>query len=154
LENKDRFGLSEKGKVATRTEAKKFKNFDFILSSPFRRTMETAMIFAETSQCKVIECDELREVCVGDWEHCVYEKTEKQDEETPFPNGESLLDAKRRAIAFFKQTNQEHKNKNILIVTHGPLVQNLLLHVCPDIDWGNYWKEYDHGRRVFAGTRN
>lgn len=153
LENKDQFGLSENGKIATKIEAEKFKNFDLIISSPFRRTKETAWIFAEMSQCEVIENDALREVCVGDFELCTYEKTElfieKQGEAAPFPNGESLLDAKKRVIEFFEQTNRDYNNKNILIVTHGPLVQNLLFYVYPDFDWGNYLKKYDGDRRVF-----
>ena len=156
LENKDQFGLSENGEIATKIEAEKFKNFDLIISSPFRRTKETALIFAEISQCEVIENDALREVCVGDFELCAYKKVDafsaEQGESISFPNGESLLNAKKRVIEFFEQTDRKYDNKNILIVTHGLLVQSVLFHMYPELDWGNYWKEYDQGRKVFGMT--
>ena len=62
LENKDQFGLSEKGKTEIEIEAKKYTDFDFIITSPFRRAKETAMIFAQNSQCDVIENELLSEV--------------------------------------------------------------------------------------------
>ena len=153
LENKGQFGLSEKGREETKIEAKKFKDFDLIISSPFRRTKETAMFFAQTSQCDVIENELLREVCVGDFELCKYEKSDAffdrhGDESIPYPNGESLSDAKNRAIDFLEQANRTYKDKKILVVTHGWIVFYLMEYTCENFDREEYLKEYNEERKV------
>ncbi|MFC1616372.1 histidine phosphatase family protein [Patescibacteria group bacterium] len=160
LENKDQFGLTGKGKKETQTEAKKYKNFDIIISSPFRRAKETAMIFARTSQCEVVENDLLKEVCVGDFELCKYETSDAffekhSDESIPYPNGESLLDAKKRADEFLIQINQIHKNKSILLVTHGWIVLFLMEHLDKNFDRKKAIKNYDdnNSRKVFELKR-
>jgi len=156
-ENKDQFGLSENGKKTTQIEAKKFNSFDLVISSPFRRAKETAIIFSKTSNCKIIENDLIREVCVGDFELQKCEKaesfSEKHGEEIPFPDGESLFDAKKRTIEFFKQTNKTYKNKKILIITHGFSVRTLLFYVDPNFNWKKYLKEYNNARKVFKINR-
>ncbi len=124
LENKNQFGLTKKGRKEMQLQAQKFNNFDFIITSPFRRAKESAQIFSKTSKCEVIENVLLREVYFGDFELCKYELSDEffekhKDESVPFPNGESLLDAKKRAIKFIKEINQIYQNKKILIVTHG-----------------------------------
>src|SRR3989339_33844 len=152
LQNKDQFGLSENGKKQTEIEAKKFKDFDIIISSPFRRAKETAFIFAQHSKCKVIEDNLLCEVCVGNFELQKCKKidsfSEKYGEEASFPNGESLLDVKNRAIKFFEQINQTYKNKKILIVTHGWLVLYLIEYTDKGFNREKYLKEYYGARKV------
>ena len=78
---------------------------------------------------------------------------EKYGEEIPFPNGESLLDAKKRAINFFEQINQTYKNKKIFLVTHGYIVKTLLFYIYKDFDWEKYLKEYNNARKVFEINR-
>ena len=153
LENKDQFGLSKKGKIETKIEAKKYTDFDLIISSPFKRAKETAMIFTKNSQCYVIENELLSEICVGDFELCKYELSDAffekhNDESVPYPNGESLLDAKNRAIKCFEQINQTYKNKKILIVTHGWIVLFLIEYTNKNFDRKKYLKEYDEAREV------
>lgn len=153
LENKDKFGLTEKGRKETLEEAQKFIDFDLIFSSPFKRTKETSHIFAETSQCEVIEHDLLREVCVGDFEFCEYGLSDAffekhNDKSIPFPNGESLLDGEKRAVEFFDDINQKYNNKKILIVTHGWIVLFLLEYTQKDFDRKKYLAEYDEARKV------
>lgn len=153
LENKSQFGLSAKGRKEIEEEAKKFKDFNLIISSPFRRTKETADIFAKSSKCEVIEDKLLREVDVGDFELCKYELSDaffetRNDNSIPFPNGESLLDAKNRAIDFLEQTNQSYKDKRILIVTHGWIVFFLIVITDKNFDSEKYLKEYDESRKV------
>lgn len=128
LENKDMFGLTEAGKRQIENGAKKYKDFDLIITSPFKRSVETANIFALYSKCKIVEDILLREVDYGDLELCSYEESDAwlkengNDDSVPFPNGESLLNAKQRAVEFLNKLNQTHSNKRILIVTHGHIV--------------------------------
>ena len=155
LENKDKFGLTDKGKKQIELETKKFTDFDLIITSPLRRAKETAMIFAKTSKCKVIENDLLSEVDHGDFELCSYEETDSfladhNDESVPFPNGESLLDAKNRTVQFLKKLNQNHLNKRILIVTHGHIALFILELLSPDFNRQEAIKNYndDKSRQV------
>ncbi len=127
-ENKDMFGLTEAGRKQTEKEAKKIDDFDLIITSPFRRAVETANIFASYSHCEIIENELLSEVNYGDLDLCSYKKSAAWHEENgsdnsvPFPNGESLLDVKQRAIDFLQWLNQSYSEKKILIVTHGHVV--------------------------------
>ena len=136
LENKNQFGLTENGREQIETEAKKFNDFDLIISSPFRRAIESARIFAQTSHCDVIEDELLREVDLGDLELRTYKETNEwfkqngSNESLAPPNGESLIDAKQRTSSSIKKLNQSYTNKRILIVTHGHIVlflQELLI---------------------------
>lgn len=158
LENKDQFGLSEKGRIETEMEAKKYTDFDLIITSPFRRAKETAMIFAQNSQCEIIENELLREVCVGDFELCKYELSdaffEKHNNDfVPYPNGESLLGAKNRVIKCFEQINQAYKDNKILLVTHGWIVLFLIEYTDENFDREKYLKEYDEARGVVKISR-
>ena len=148
LENKNQFGLSENGRKEIETEAKKYRDFDLIITSPFRRTKETAMIFVRNSQCEIIENELLKEVCVGDLELCTYAVTDAflekyHDESVPYPNGESLLDAKNRAMEFVHHMHQTYDNKKILIVTHGHIVLFLQEQLDPTFNRMKAMKEYD-----------
>ncbi len=128
LEHKDKFGLTEAGQRQTESEAKNFDDFDLIITSPHRRAVETANIFARYSDCKVIENEFISEVNYGDFDLYPYEisdawfKNKGSDESHPFPNGESLFDAKERTAKFLQRIKQTYSNKKILIVTHGHIV--------------------------------
>lgn len=128
LEHKDKFGLTEAGKRQTESEAKNFDDFDLIITSPHRRAVETANIFASYSHCEVIENELISEVNYGDFDLCIYEKSDiwfkdnGSDESNPFPNGESLIDVKERTAKFLQCLNQAYSEKKILIVTHGHIV--------------------------------
>jgi len=128
LEHKYKFGLTETGQRQTESEAKNFDDFDLIITSPHRRAVETANIFARYSHCKVIENELISEVNYGDLDLCPYEKSDiwfkdnGSDESNPFPNGESLIDVKERTAKFLQWLNQAYSEKKILIVTHGHIV--------------------------------
>lgn len=128
IEHKDKFGLTEPGQRQTESEAKNFDDFDIIITSPHRRTMETANIFARYSQCEVIENELLNEVNYGDLDLCPYEESDAWfenngcDDSIHFPNGESLNDVKERTAKFLQWLNQTYSGKKILIVTHGHVV--------------------------------
>jgi|CXWL01.1.fsa_nt_gi broad specificity phosphatase PhoE len=128
LENKDKFGLTELGQKQSESEAKKFHGFDLIVTSPQRRSVETANIFAKYSQCEVSENELLNEIDYGDFELCSYQESDDwfdkngSDESISFPKGESLRDARNRAAKFLQELSQTFSGKKILVVTHGHIV--------------------------------
>jgi len=105
----------------------------------------------------VIENELLREVDVGDYELCTYEISdaflEKHGESIPYPNGESLPDARGRTIKFFEQVNQTYSSKKILFVTHGWIVFYLIEHTDKTFDAKRYLDDYDEARKVIELVR-
>jgi len=59
------------------------------------------------------------------------------------------LYSKKRTIKFFEKINKVHKNKNILIVMHGLIIQALFFYLYKNIDWEKYLIEYSNARNVF-----
>lgn len=157
FEHKDQFGLTEKGKAQVLKESKKYDQFNIIFTSPFRRARETAEFFAKTSNCEVTEDDRIKEIDLGDFELRDCQEAEefasKHAEDTPFPNGESLVSAKQRIIDFFEETNEKYQNKNILIVSHGFIIKTILHHIDKHFDWDNYLHQYNKERNVYTISR-
>lgn len=124
LETQHDFGLTKEGKDVVAKEAQQYKDFDIIYASPFRRTQETAALFAETSNCEVILDERLKEFDVGDLDLKSLDisrpiKKQHEDPDFVFPNGESLANVLNRTSDFIKEINAKHKNEKILIVSHG-----------------------------------
>ena len=124
FETQKEYGLTKEGKEVVSKEVQDYNNFDFIYSSPFRRTQETASLFADTSNCEVILDDRLKEFDVGDFDlkSCDISSPFRKQHKDPdfvYPNGESLSDVLNRLIKFMKDINAKHENKKILIVSHG-----------------------------------
>jgi isoleucyl-tRNA synthetase len=120
--------LTEKGKAQVKDSAQKLKSigFDFVYSSPFVRTMETAKIVSNEIGLEnlSLKTDErLRELGSGVWEGKSVEQFAKEfpfkDRFTHFPeNGESYADIKKRMGDFLYEMEKKHKGKKILIITH------------------------------------
>lgn len=121
------YHLTEKGRGQVSTAAKelKEKNIDLIFASPVTRTKETAEVIATELGLPVIYDDRLQEIRTGafnDRPVSEYEAArDLQDKfsDRPAEDAESLNDVKRRMVAFFKELEQKHSGKNILIVSHG-----------------------------------
>ncbi len=123
-------GLSSQGEKQIRKRSAEIKSLgiDFIYTSDFKRTKETAGIVA-----KVIGLDKgnlffeskLRDINLG-----VYHGKLKEKFYNDFPDfltdfnqkpekGESLGEARERIMEVVSRIDQAHKGKNILIISHG-----------------------------------
>jgi broad specificity phosphatase PhoE len=129
--------LNEKGREQARLLAKRLKNeqIDVIISSPLSRARETAEIIAEQHGKKVIVSKELIERNFGALER---EPTSKLREAvaasgkefydfTP-ENGESDMDVQKRIVPFVESMIKKYNGKNLLLVTHGVIVMEILFH--------------------------
>lgn len=120
-------GLTEKGEEEVLSAAKNLadKKIDLIITSPFRRTKETAKILAKELNIDIIEDERLREINPGvldgqSW--LEYEKllpTIKDKMERAPEGGETVIAMKARVMAVLFELEQKYTGKNILIVTHG-----------------------------------
>ena len=122
--------LTEKGVTDVKAAAGKLKDkkIEFIFSSPFLRTKETAKIIAHElglGEDKIIFDDRLREISVGDFDGKSIEdyrnffnsNLEKFDKRPP--NAETMTEVRQRVMKFLYEVENSHKNKNILIISHG-----------------------------------
>ncbi len=135
LETQKEFGLTSEGKKMISEEAQRYMDFDIIFSSPFRRTQETALIFADTSNCDVILDDRLVDMDLGDLDLKSYKISSSFTKQHPsndfiYPNGESFSQALSRLVSFMTDINSIYEKKKILIVSHGFPCETL-------IDWSN-----------------
>lgn len=131
IETQKDFGLIPEGREKVSQEAQKYKNFDLIFSSPFRRTQETASFFAETPHCSVIVDDRLVDIDLGDLDLQAYEVSGACIKEHPsvdyvYQNGESFSHVLERLLDFLKNIDAKYQNKKILIVSHGVPCETLL----------------------------
>jgi isoleucyl-tRNA synthetase len=125
-----KYGLTEKGLAQVHTGAKilKDKNITKIISSPVRRTRETAEVLAKElglDGASIVYDERLREIEFGEFEGKSYKefatyRTEKLTSyEDPLPGGESWLAVKQRFGSFIYEVEALYTNENIVIITHG-----------------------------------
>lgn len=119
--------LTQKGIGQIKKAAKKLKRekIDIIYSSDIYRTRQTAGIVAKELGLKINLDKRLRDINLG-----VYHGKPKESFFRDFPlnitrftktpkKGESWNDLKRRLSIFLKDIERRHRNKRILIVSHG-----------------------------------
>ena len=128
LKDNNSIKLTQEGKSQVKKSLKKIKKekVDFIYSSDFYRTKESAEIASNELNVKRINLDKrLRDVNMGVFhgrkkeEYYKFFGYKKRKFSKKPPKGESWDDLKKRMTGFLKNIDKKHKNKKILIVSHG-----------------------------------
>ncbi len=128
VDNAVSVGLSRWGRKQIKDIAQnlKDKKIDLIISSPYRRTKETALIVAKSLGLEVIFDKRLIDQKLG-----IYRGRPKSEYFRDFPKdpkkrfkmrpakGESWQDVQKRTKEFFRNIEKKYQGKNILIVGHG-----------------------------------
>ena len=124
-------GLSEKGLADSIKIADIFKDVevDCIVSSSYRRAIQTVKCLAEQKGLSIIEFEELRERPIKGldykmpWDELLI-AIEKSfiDIDYSLEGGESTRKAQERAIPIIDKLLYEYKGKNIVIGTHGNIM--------------------------------
>ncbi len=112
-------GLRDRGLV-TRYLAD--KGIGRVLSSPYRRAIDTIAPFAEGAGLPIEIVDEIRErVLPGGWieDFDAYTRRQWQDFSYTLPGGESLAEVQRRNVRALLQALVDHRGGNIAIGSHG-----------------------------------
>jgi probable phosphoglycerate mutase len=123
--------LSEEGHAQVTRLAQRLKEDEInaVFCSPLDRTLETANVIAKPHTITPITKDGLREISHGHWEGMSRKEVEEQFSEEysawesdPFTfapeGGESGISVLARALPVIREVVLEHKDKNILIVSH------------------------------------
>ena len=118
-------------------------------SSPLQRAWRTAEIVAGTHGLEPLARPELTDVDHGEWSGMprtevadrwpeLYREWHEHPARVRFPGGESLLEVRDRALSFLALARQRHAEGNLLVITHGEVLQLLLAHLLemqPDQMW-------------------
>jgi len=127
LKDRDKYGLTLKGRLEVEKVARKLKKekIDIIISSDFRRTKETADIIAAILGIKDLKVDpRLREVNAGKFHGChskdyhnFFTSTLEKFTKRP-PGGETLEELGGRVFSLILDLENSYKDKTILLVSH------------------------------------
>ncbi len=145
-------GLSIKGKERAEILADRLKPVEFerIYSSPYRRAIETANFIKINNDQKIIPVEDLKEIDFGAWEgRTIDELMDHSPEvigrwlEDPIseviPEGEHWSDFGHRVRSAYDDIISNNSMGNILIVSHGGPLKNILGYVL-DLPTISYWK--------------
>lgn len=115
------------------------KNIDIIISSPYKRTLSTAIPISNIAHKPIYLSDNLKELNFGDWEGKTHNEISKKfpneystwqtkSHAHKMPNGESLNTLKTRLLDEVNRLEHENPGKTICLVTHGICAKVLMCH--------------------------
>lgn len=143
--------LSELGlrQAAALAQRLKSRPLAAIYSSPLCRAFRTAEIIGQVQNVTPEPRPELTDVDHGDWsgKHDrevaerwpeLYQQWHEQPAGVRFPSGESLLEVRERSLTFLAWARQRHADGNVLVITHGEVLQLLLGHFL-EMDPNQLW---------------
>ncbi len=131
--------LSDEGREQARRLAERLTDHNLVAaySSPLDRAMETAEIVIAPHNLPVKEADGLREILHGHWEGMTRREVERKFaeeysewEQDPFTfapeGGESGIVVLSRALPAIRQIVVDHKDQNVLVVSHKATIRLLI----------------------------
>jgi len=109
------------------------KNIDVVLSSPFKRAVDTVGQFAEQKGLQIEIIDDFRERAITDkWlpieDFKVFARRQWDDVDYKLPQGESFVEVYDRNLAALENVLEKYHGKNIVVGAHGMALSTLLRH--------------------------
>lgn len=135
--------LTDKGLADRRlvTEFLAEKQIDAVLSSPYKRAVDTVKDFADTYGYEIETIEDLRERKVGDgWiqDFQSFAKRQWENFDYKLPDGESLHEVQRRNIGTLRKVLRRYKDKNIVIGSHGTALSMVIHQYQPDFGYEDF----------------
>ena len=120
LAGEDDAPLNDTGKRQVKETAQNLKSetFDVILTSPYKRAVETAEIINKELHLPVVVLDELCERDGGGIDEKTWHEAFNFDSQVPF-NGESVTEFFERVYGVIEKIKQDYAGKKALVVSHG-----------------------------------
>ena len=119
-------GLHDRKKV---TEFLEDKDIDVVISSPFKRSIDTVKEFADQHKLQVEQIRDFRERTVGgEWieDFDIFAQMQWDDFSYKLSGGESLAEVQQRNIAALQTVLNRYKGKNIVIGSHGTALSTII----------------------------
>jgi probable phosphoglycerate mutase len=131
--------LTDKGLLQADKVARFLQKYTFtkLYSSDLKRAAQTAQIIAKALKMDICFDSRLQERNLGNLGGLTLKEYQEQypeecqkflsrDPDYVLPGGESISQAYMRSIACFNELAAKHQNQNILVVTHGFILEYLL----------------------------
>lgn len=134
--------LSEEGRAQARAAAQWLAalgdRVDAVLSSPVRRTRETAEVVAAALDLPVSEEPGFAEMEFGSWDGLTFLEVAERYQagldawlgslEVPPPGGESFRQVEERVLAGLDRVLEEHAGRTVVVVSHVTPIKTLVAH--------------------------
>lgn len=117
------------------------KDITVILSSPYRRALDTVRHFADTVRMPITHMAEFREREVaGEWidDFDTFCRSQWADFDFHLPGGECLREVQERNLAGVRRVLKEHAGQRIVIGGHGTSIATVLNHFDPDFGYEGF----------------
>lgn len=123
--------LTNKGLMDRRlvTEFLADKQVDIVLSSPYRRAIDTVSEFAKLKGIEITLIDEFKERKIdSEWieDYNSFSKKQWENFNYKLSDGECLSEVQKRNIFALNSVLDQHKNKNIVIGSHGTALSTII----------------------------
>ena len=105
------------------------KDIDVVLSSPFKRAVDTVADFAEKNSLSIETIDDFRERRVDScWieDFAAFSKKQWSDFEYKLSDGECLKEVQDRNIAALNTVLEKYNGKNVVIGSHGTALSTII----------------------------
>ena len=136
-------GVSDSKKI---TEVLKDKGITHILSSPYKRTLQTVESLSEALEINIEIDEDLKERDAGKWHgdrFFDYVKQQWENFDYASESGESLRQVQCRNINAVNRALEKYKNKTIAIATHGTALSTILNYYFSDYGYEEFLKIAD-----------
>ncbi len=139
--------LSEKGFADAKRVAMKMEteSVDIVVSSPYKRAIQTVEGIAAYFQVEIEVIEELKERVLSSGEVRNFDTAIKKvwkDESFAWDGGESNVVAQKRGIRALFHLLKQYKNKNIVIGTHGNIMVLMMNYFSKEYDF-RFWENLD-----------
>ena len=136
-------GIKDSEKV---TELLRGRNIDVIMSSPYKRSIDTVRNLAESLGKEILTDDDFRERSAGAWYGDNFiEFIEKQwaDFNYRILDGECLASVQERNIRALERVLKNYRDKTVVIATHGTALSTIINYYKPEYDFHSFMRIID-----------
>ena len=137
--------LSEKGLEDRKlvTNYLSDKSIDVVLSSPYKRSVDTVKDFASCYNLTIEKNDDFRERKVDNvWidDFTGFCKRQWADFDYKYTDGETLAEVQSRNISALKRALEQYKNKKIVVGSHGTALSTIINYYDPTYGYDDFEK--------------
>ena len=125
------------------TEILKRENIDHVLSSPYRRAIQTVEGISDYLETEVVIMEDFKERVLADQQIAHFDEAIAKvwaDEQFAWPGGESNQSARNRGLRAARQVLESYEGQNVVIGTHGNIMVLIMNAFDCQYDF-RFWKQ-------------
>ncbi len=122
------------------------RNIDLLMSSPYKRSMDTIGELSKRLGLEIHTDENFRERNAGGWHgnnFLEFIKKQWTDFDYRIMDGENLREVQTRNVKALKRLLSENEGKNIVLATHGTALSTILNYYYPEYDYNCFMKIID-----------